>query len=213
MSHAHVSHVHLNDLFLLIFRTRVHVQVLYPVLMFVMVSRTLFNNVRPDDMIVFKPRANDDESTSSTNVAGGHLFSRARRFAAKVKTSLREDHSMFGWADKGRWESAETSDVNVKRERDWFRIGFEPLFADFTKNGSWFLIYTLIEVSSCYAPLRQQLVCRVWAHTRRCPRTSLGHCSVALIVPLNGRNFGAQDAVSPGSHTSLSCFSPALREH
>lgn len=29
---------------------------------------------------------------------------------------------------------------------DWFRIGFEPLFADFTQSGSWFAVYALLEV-------------------------------------------------------------------
>ncbi|CAN0484795.1 unnamed protein product, partial [Scytosiphon promiscuus] len=49
------------------------------------------------------------------------------------------------WANKGQWESVETQDNKNQRERDWFRIGFEPIFVDFTKNGSWFIVYTLIE--------------------------------------------------------------------
>ncbi len=115
--------------------------------MIVMVSRTFFTKVRPDESIVFMPRANDnediDESTSSVTRGS---FSSTRSFASKVQTSLKEDHSMFAWANKGRWESVPTTDTQVKRERDWFRIGFEPLFVDFTKNGSWFVVYTLIEV-------------------------------------------------------------------
>ncbi len=131
---------------LLIFGTRLRLQVLYPVLLVVMVSSTVFNNVLPDDVIIFKSRANDDKSTFSTNGAGGYLSSRARWFVAKIKTSLKEERSMFRWADKGHWESVETSDVDVKRESDWFLVGFEPLFADYTKDGSWFLIFSLIEV-------------------------------------------------------------------
>ena len=107
-------------------------QVLYPILMILLVSRTFLRKVRPHDSIVFKDGSND-ESTHS--------------FAAKVKNGLKEDHSMFAWANKGEWESVESSDTQVKRDRDWFRIGFEPLFVDFTKNGSWFIVYMLVEVS------------------------------------------------------------------
>lgn len=117
------------------------VQLLYPVLMIVMVSRTFAAKVRTADHIVFKPIADDagDES-------GGTFFSGTRSFGVKVRTSLKEDHSMFAWADKGQWKSVETSDRGVQQERDWFRIGFEPIFVDFTDKGSWFVVYTLIEV-------------------------------------------------------------------
>ena len=122
--------------------------------MIVMVSRTFFSKVLPDDNIIFKARADDDaaadESTSSSEGDEGNASSSTRSFATKVKNSLKEDHSMFAWANKGQWESVESSDAEVKRERDWFRIGFEPLFVDFTKNGSWFVVYTLLEVSLFY---------------------------------------------------------------
>lgn len=121
----------------LISHTCVALQVLYPVLMIVLVSRSFVRKVRPNDDIVFKVSSEGDENSDQSSNRG---------FAAKVKTSLKEDHSMFSWADKGQWESVETSDTEVKQERDWFRIGFEPLFVDFTKKGSWFVVYTLIEV-------------------------------------------------------------------
>lgn len=104
--------------------------------MIVFVSRSFWRKVHPNDSIVFKASSDDDENSDQST----------RGFAARVKTSLKEDHSMFSWADKGQWESVETSDTDVKRERDWFRIGFEPLFVDFTKNGSWFVVYSLVEV-------------------------------------------------------------------
>ncbi|CAM9984866.1 unnamed protein product, partial [Ectocarpus sp. 13 AM-2016] len=31
--------------------------------------------------------------------------------------------------------------------RNWFRIGFEPLFVDYTKAGSWFAAYALVEAA------------------------------------------------------------------
>lgn len=118
-------------------------QLLYPVLMIVMVSRTFVSKVRTADHIVFKPNAEDDTIDSE-----GGFFSSVRSFAAKVGTSLKEDHSMFPWADKGQWESVETENKDVQRERDWFRIGFEPIFVDFTGGGAWFVVYSLIEVGA-----------------------------------------------------------------
>ncbi len=115
--------------------------------MIVMVSRTFFSKVRPDDTIVFMPRAIDDEDGGeSATGTGGSFSSSTRSFAAKVQASVKKDHSLFAWANKGRWESVETTETEVKRERDWFRIGFEPLFVDFTKDGSWFVVYMLLEV-------------------------------------------------------------------
>lgn len=120
--------------------------------MIVMASRTFFSKVRPRDQIVFKPCSGDgdengSEGSSSADGTGGNLSRSNRSFATKVKTGLKEDHSMFAWANKGHWESVESLDPEVTRERDWFRIGFEPLFVDFTKNGAWFVVYTLVEVS------------------------------------------------------------------
>lgn len=108
-----------------------------------MTTRTVFSKVKPDDHIAFKPCADDVGRT------GGLRDRSAASFGSKVKTSLLSNHSMFGWADKGQWESVDTPGSEGKSERDWFRIGFEPIFVDFTKNGSWFMIYTLVEVSYC----------------------------------------------------------------
>ncbi|CAM9250711.1 unnamed protein product [Hapterophycus canaliculatus] len=113
---------------------------LFPVLMAAMVARTFFSKVKPDDHIVFKPCAHD-----TTDEVEGVLGGRTISFGSKVKTSLLSNNSMFGWADKGQWESVESSGSEGKTERDWFRIGFEPIFIDFTKKGSWFIIYSLIE--------------------------------------------------------------------
>lgn len=53
---------------------------------------------------------------------------------------------MYAWAKKGVWRTAATDDMTELRLGDWFRIGFEPLFADFTQSGSWFAVYALLEV-------------------------------------------------------------------
>lgn len=119
-------------------------QCLYPVLMFVGVLRTYFVRVRPRTLIVFTPNAVDNDARAeglaaqAANAPGCGFFSR-------VKAGLAEDHSMFAWANKGNWETAETGDEGVRREGQWFRIGFEPLFVDFTQSGAWFVAFTLIE--------------------------------------------------------------------
>eukprot|EP00903_Cladosiphon_okamuranus_P014706 g13628.t1 len=68
-----------------------------------------------------------------------------RSFFSRVTKGLKEQHSSFAWAKKGDWMTAYTGDPEKLRLGDWFRIGFEPLFADFTQSGSWFAVYTLLE--------------------------------------------------------------------
>lgn len=144
-------------------------QLLYPVIMVVMVTRTFLVKVRPDDSVVFRPYADDDGGVhGDTRNSQRSLLASTRNFGANVRTSLNENDSMFAWADKGQWESVETADNKHKRERDWFRIGFEPIFVDFTKNGSWFVVYSLLEVS-CY-------VLPALRYTPSVPSPSLTHC-------------------------------------
>lgn len=59
---------------------------------------------------------------------------------------LKEEQSLFAWAKTGVWMTADTEDAKERRLGDWFRIGFEPLFVDYTKAGSWFAAYALVEV-------------------------------------------------------------------
>lgn len=90
--------------------------------------------VRTDALIVFVPN-----ETRETSIG-------KREFFSKLLAGSTKDFSLFSWADKGQWETVNTSDVKARRDADWFRIGFEPLFADFTQAGSWFIVYTLMEV-------------------------------------------------------------------
>lgn len=116
-------------------------QVLYPVLMVIMVCRIIFVRVRPDDLIVFEPIPDEDPPDRC-----GDQHDRCRRFFSRVKAGWDESSSLFSWADKGQWTTTETTDQEARREGDGFRIGFEPLFVDFTKRGSWFMAYSLVEV-------------------------------------------------------------------
>lgn len=113
-------------------------QVVYPVLMIVLSYRTHRVRVAPDTLIVFKPAGEEENDGTDGTVTSS--------FLSKVRTGLKEDHSMFAWANTGAWETVETPDEETVREGDQFRIGFEPLFVDFTKKTSWFTVYFLLEV-------------------------------------------------------------------
>ena len=67
-------------------------------------------------------------------------------FFSRFKSSWSEDYSLFSWADKGQWETVKTENRQLSREGDWFRIGFEPVFVDYTKRGTWFVMVSLVEV-------------------------------------------------------------------
>lgn len=103
--------------------------------MLVMVWRTIIVRVRPDALIVFKPCSSED------NLGGN-----SHNFASRFRAGWKEGLSMFSWADKGRWHTVETSDDSDRKKGDWFRIGFEPLFVDFTKSGTWFVVIFLVQV-------------------------------------------------------------------
>lgn len=116
-------------------------QLLYPVLVFILVWRTVTIRVRSDAVIVFKP--NKPRETPSDE-----KMSAARHFASQLRESWNEHTSLLAWADKGQWETKDTLDEDTTREANRFRIGFEPLFVDFTQSGACFVVFTLAEVRS-----------------------------------------------------------------
>lgn len=110
-------------------------QLLYPGLMFVTAWRTILVRVRPDDLVVFKPCIHEDLAAND-----------CRCVLSRVKTDWKEGRSLFSWADKGQWHTVQTSNEDTRREGDQFRIGFEPLYVDFTKSGAWFVVISLGQV-------------------------------------------------------------------
>lgn len=102
--------------------------------------RTFRVRVIPDTLVVFKPK--EWAADEYDRAAGGGTPG----FFSRVRTSMREDKRLFAWADSGAWRTAETADVDTRREGDQFRIGFEPLFVDFEKTTAWFMVYSLVEV-------------------------------------------------------------------
>lgn len=114
------------------------VKILYPILMLVMIWRTVLVRVRPEDALInFTPKEDAGDDGSSSN---------DRSLLSKMKMGWKSDSSLFSWADKGHWETVETSNEDTRRQGNWFRIGFAPVFVDFTKAGSWFVVFGLIEV-------------------------------------------------------------------
>ena len=97
--------------------------------------------VHPGVLIVFTTNA--DAGDDSVADSPGFFFS-------KVKTSIVDDRSMLPWADKETWETCAVPDPQDVRERDWFRIGFEPMFVDYTKSETWFVLFPSIEVRPVY---------------------------------------------------------------
>lgn len=94
--------------------------------------------IHPNVLLMFRSYTEDAAGRGAPNSTGG--------FLARLRTSWTEDYSLFSWADKGQWETVQTASSGVSREGDWFRIGFEPVFVDYTKSGTWFLVISLVEV-------------------------------------------------------------------
>ena len=110
-----------------------YTQVLFPVLMIAGVCRTMLVQVYSNVVVVFRRFPN-------VETQGGGLVSRSTN-------GLRNGRSLFVWADKGQWRTVPTSDEGLRRARNWFRIGFEPIFVNFTHSGAWFTVVFLVEVS------------------------------------------------------------------
>ena len=50
---------------------------------------------------------------------------------------------MLTWADKGQWVSKNDEAVDLDSRK--FRIGFEPLFVDYTQRGTLYVTFLLFE--------------------------------------------------------------------
>lgn len=96
------------------------------------------SRVRPNALIVFKPN-NDSDNTEDASDDKPTVLS-------SMISGFKEDGSIFSWADTGAWETVDMTDDDLRRDGNWFRIGFEPIFVDFTQKGSWFALVTLLEV-------------------------------------------------------------------
>lgn len=108
--------------------------------MVLVVWRVIAVRVHPHVLLAFK-RFGDAEA----KVAALHGSSIG--CTSKLKSDWTEGRGLFSWGDKGRWETNEKEHQAESREHDWFRVGFEPVFVDYTKRGVWFVMVSLVEVS------------------------------------------------------------------
>lgn len=102
-------------------------------MMVILVTRALFMQVLPGSLIEFRYFSKEDVCSN---------------WLSRIQKSWEEERSVLAWANQGRWHTIETTDEGKMREGNWFRIGFEPLFVDFTKSGTWFMIFSLVKVSA-----------------------------------------------------------------
>ncbi|CAM9688565.1 unnamed protein product [Ectocarpus fasciculatus] len=116
--------------------------VVYPVFVLGVMLRVIFVRVLPSTATGMAFAVTQQDPYYTTNDQRG-----CRGFFSRVRKGLKEDHSAFAWAKKGAWRTVENEDTKEQRLRNWFRIGFEPLFVDYTKAGSWFAVYALSEAA------------------------------------------------------------------
>lgn len=115
---------------------------LYPVLLLVLVWRTVVIRVRSDALIVFKTTETREPAHDVTSSAAG-------RFTSRLREGWHKHTSLLAWGDRGHWVTSDAIDEDKTRKANWFRIGFEPLFVDYTQSGAWYTVLSLIEVG-CY---------------------------------------------------------------
>lgn len=109
--------------------------------MFALAWRTVMIRVRSDALIIFKPKEIQETPIDKN-------LSAVRCIALRLREGWNKHASVFAWADKGHWETTEKMDEDTTRSANWFRIGFEPLFVEFTQSGAWFVVFTLAEVGN-----------------------------------------------------------------
>ena len=123
-----------------------------------MICRTIIARVGPDDLITFE----------SSDLVDG-IDEDKRSYFSCVKTGLKESGSFFAWADKGQWTTTERVPQDTRKEGDSFRIGFEPIFLDYSYDGSWLLAFVLAQVRRLETTQSNwRHPCRVFAMSSSC---------------------------------------------
>lgn len=116
----------------------------YPLALVATVWRTLRVWIHPGVLLVFNTYATADDGSPADRPG---IFSR-------VRTSIVDDQSTLAWADKGEWETSEAENPQALREGDWFRLGFEPMFVDFTRSGTWYVLLSFVEVRMVFIHIK-----------------------------------------------------------
>eukprot|EP00903_Cladosiphon_okamuranus_P021845 g20085.t1 len=114
----------------------------FPIVMIFYVGRIVWSRVKPQEgPVTFEmdPDAATGEEEEERQ--------KRRCWCAKVcrgfRDGWRNGHSVFDWAEKGAWKCS--ADEKVDFEGRKFRIGFEPLFVDFTQEGAVYITFLLFK--------------------------------------------------------------------
>ncbi|CAM9124958.1 unnamed protein product [Chrysoparadoxa australica] len=102
----------------------------FPVLMIVCTAKTLYTWIHGTKDLVYTPYPPRQGSCW-------------RRLCDALKGGWGSGNSMLSWFDKGHWEARPREGklgVNVAS----FRVGFEPLFKDFTQGGAFYMVLLLM---------------------------------------------------------------------
>lgn len=116
-------------------------QLLFPVLMTLVIVRAIYLRVCPNEYIIFCSSGGVGINHDAASVGS------MRTFFSRLRISWSVDRKLFAWADKGQWKTDQAQSLQARQEGDRFRKGFEPVFVDFTKFGTLFVVLFLVEVS------------------------------------------------------------------
>ncbi|CAM9933272.1 unnamed protein product, partial [Sphacelaria rigidula] len=108
---------------------------IFPIMMIVWVSRIVLSRIRPQyGPVDYEHRwANESERPKV----------RVVNFFKGVGHGWRTGDSVFSWADQGAWKCRTREDEDLDGRK--FRIGFEPLFVDFTKRGAVYIVFMMFK--------------------------------------------------------------------
>ncbi|CAN0508745.1 unnamed protein product, partial [Laminaria digitata] len=105
--------------------------------MMLYVGRIVWNRIKPQSgPVTF-------EKAASAVEAEGRKGCWCANMCRGFRDGWRNGRSVFEWADKGAWRCSTSEELDFDGRK--FRIGFEPLFVDFTKEGAVYIIFLLFK--------------------------------------------------------------------
>ncbi|CAN0418815.1 unnamed protein product, partial [Ectocarpus sp. 12 AP-2014] len=120
---------------------------IFPIFLMFYVGRIVWSRVKPQEGPVTFDKglapAEGDEGGGGGDGGEGRKRCWCVLLCRGFRDGWRNGHSIFEWADKGAWVSLKDEKVDLESRK--FRIGFEPLFVDFTKEGAVYIIFLLFK--------------------------------------------------------------------
>ncbi|CAN0409709.1 unnamed protein product, partial [Discosporangium mesarthrocarpum] len=107
---------------------------IFPVCLLLYVTRVVWMRVRPENGPVEFFESPGDER--GFGCCCSNLF-------RGIYMGWKNGSSVFEWADKGAWRCRRDETVYLEERK--FRIGFEPLFVDYTHQGAIYVVFLLFK--------------------------------------------------------------------